>query len=537
MLSALEMFSVGIGPSSSHTVGPMRAAKAFVDNLEHNNLLAAVERVRVDLYGSLSLTGEGHGTDRAAFAGLEGLDPATGSTDAVRFDLHRAWETGELNLAGTRKIAFHQSDIVFNMHESLPLHPNGMKFSAFDSADNLVKQQVMYSIGGGFIATQEELEAQLPGANNVVAAPSVTDDGFRKTGTQESKYEANREAEHKAQQAHTVSVRNISESAQANPSAAAKATSGVPYNFESAQELMQICDSTGLSIDEVVWANEMAMHSEAEVNEGLKTAWEAMRECVYNGTHTSRDTLPGILKVKRRAPNVYHELVGSVDVINAEPENLKKAAQATQSTCLSMTPGTCEANWISLFALAVNEENADGGRIVTAPTNGSAGIIPAVLHYYYAFMDGNWEGVKRFLLTAHAIGYLFKHNASISGAEVGCQGEVGSACSMAAAGLCAVMGGTPHQIENAAEIGIEHNLGLTCDPIAGLVQIPCIERNAIASNTAVNAARVSLLGDGSHLVSLDDAIATMKRTGADMMSSYKETSTGGLAVTVRIPEC
>lgn len=543
MLSALDMFSIGIGPSSSHTVGPMRAAQMFSRSLVESGAIGSVDRIRVDLYGSLSLTGKGHGTDRAIFAGLEGLDPQTCSTDAVRTDLHTAARTKILLLAGRRRIAFSPSDIVFNMRTSLPLHPNGMKFQAFDPTGRVLSDAIMYSIGGGFVSTQAELFAQIQQQRKAEGKPLLDDsvlipltlrdeDGFRKTGRVK---QTDRAEETSAISAQTTQSASPSSSAPASGSESDSSDSAdekLPYDFTTASQLVALCKNTGKTIPQIMLADELALHSADELEAGLHKAWSVMVSSVARGVHSSEKVLPGILHIRRRAPAVYHTLVTPLgqDILTGDDTQLSQIGAR-------MPRNQSRSDWVDLFALAVNEENAAGGRIVTAPTNGAAGVIPAVLHYVWAFLGGSWAKTRDFLLTASAVGYLFKRNASISGAEVGCQGEVGTACSMAAAGLCQVMGGTPEQVEDAAEIGIEHNLGLTCDPVAGLVQVPCIERNAVAANTAVNASRMALLGDGSHIVSLDTAIETMKETGQDMMSKYKETSTGGLAVTVTVPEC
>lgn len=538
MLSALQMFSIGIGPSSSHTVGPMRAAKRFSDSLVSSGALDRVARIRVDLYGSLALTGKGHGTDRAAFAGLEGLDPRTCDTRSVRTDLARATASGILLLAGKRRILFRASDIVFNMHVSLPLHPNGMHFQAFDAAGNVVSSEVLYSIGGGFIATQDELARQVQAKRKAEGLPpldlaslvsSTDSDGFRRTGGPSSEEKGKEELETRVRSGSAAGSGPASGSV---PKAGVDAShAAIPYDFRTATELVALCESNSLTIPQLVERNELASHTPEELETGLRAAWKTMLLSVCNGVHSTERELPGILHVARRAPKAYEVLrQGAPDVLDGTDRRISLIDGYRG-------PRRTASDWVDLFALAVNEENAAGGRIVTAPTNGASGVIPAVLHYYWAFLDGDWSGTRDFLLTASAVGYLFKRNASISGAEVGCQGEVGTACSMAAAGLCQVMGGSLEQIENAAEIGIEHNLGLTCDPVAGLVQIPCIERNAVAANTAVNAARLALLGDGSHVVTLDTAIETMRTTGKDMMSKYKETSKGGLAVTVNAPEC
>ena len=451
-LSAFDLFKVGIGPSSSHTVGPMTAARMFALSLRADDLLPRVGRIRVTLYGSLGLTGKGHGSDKAVLLGLEGDLPATVDVDSIPRRLDAIAADGKLNVLGEHEIAFTVADdLEFNRKKSLSQHPNGMRFIAYDSASSdVLAERVYYSVGGGFVADE-------------------SGGGIR---------------------------------ADDRP---------VPYPFRTATELLDLTRATGLPISGVMMANEQALgRSPAEIRDGLTDLWRVMRECVSRGCQTD-GILPGGLKVPRRAPRLCRQL-------SCEPEGGDPLRAM---------------DWVTLFALAVNEENAAGGRIVTAPTNGAAGIIPAVLHYYDRFVPGaSPAGVVRFLLTAAAIGMLFKEGASISGAEVGCQGEVGSACSMAAGALTEVLGGTPEQVENAAEVGIEHHLGLTCDPIGGLVQVPCIERNAVASITAINAARIALRGDGRHFVSLDKAIKTMRATGLDMSHKYKETSRGGLAVNV-----
>ncbi|SCG64086.1 L-serine ammonia-lyase [Micromonospora coxensis] len=452
MISVFDLFSVGIGPSSSHTVGPMRAARTFVAGLKADGLLADVTQVRAELFGSLGATGHGHGSDRAVLLGLEGEAPETVDTDTVGHRVAAIRETGRLSLLGAQEIDFDPDrDLVLHRRRSLPYHPNGMTFAAYDGAGAQVRARTYYSVGGGFVVDEE-----------AAGADRIKPD-----------------------------------------------TTRVRYPFYTGAELLEVTAATGLSISEVMLANELSWRSEADVRAGLLEIWRVMRECVEAGC--ARDgVLPGGLKVRRRAAELRRSL---------EAESEADPLRAM--------------DWVTLFALAVNEENAAGGRVVTAPTNGAAGIIPAVLHYYTRFVpDAAEEGVVRFLLAAGAIGVLFKENASISGAEVGCQGEVGSACSMAAAGLAEALGGTPAQVENAAEIGMEHNLGLTCDPVGGLVQIPCIERNAVASIKAITAARLALRGDGVHAVSLDKVIKTMRETGADMKVKYKETARGGLAVNV-----
>ncbi|MFH5822858.1 L-serine ammonia-lyase [Georgenia sp. AZ-5] len=461
-LSALDLFSIGIGPSSSHTVGPMRAAQLFAAGLAADRLLDRTSRVRARLFGSLGATGHGHGSDRAVLLGLEGEVPETVDPDHAVARVAALREDQSLRLNGTHRIAFDPAeDLVLHRRKALPAHPNGMTFEAFDDAGALLRERTYYSVGGGFV-----VDEAAAGADRIVADSTP-----------------------------------------------------LRYPFSTGAELLHRCREAGTSIAGVMLANELSWRSEQELRTALLHIWDVMQQCVENGCTRTERTLPGGLKVQRRAPRLRERL-------RAQEAEATKDGRA-------MTDPLWAMEWVNLYALAVNEENASGGRIVTAPTNGAAGIIPAVLHYYTRFVDGaDEDGVVEFLLTAAAIGILFKINASISGAEVGCQGEVGSACSMAAAGLCAVLGGTPEQVENAAEIGIEHNLGLTCDPVGGLVQIPCIERNAIASVKAINAARLARQGDGSHKVSLDQAIKTMRQTGADMKIKYKETSRGGLAVNV-----
>ncbi len=491
-VSAFDLFSIGVGPSSSHTVGPMRAGVDFADRLRAEGVLDRVARVRCELFGSLGATGLGHGTPDAVVAGLQGLHPETCDPADVR-ELWSRWPEGrDLLLAGERGIPFAKDDMAFVPRTRLPGHPNAMTLHALDADGAAVLEQTYYSVGGGFIRRDGE-EAR------VAAAPQ-------------------------------------------------------PYPYDTAEELLALCDETGMTIAEIARVNEMAVRTEEQVAAGLDAIWDAMASCVDAGLH-AEGTLPGILKVKRRAGDIRQQL------------------EAAEVEGHAVLPG----EWLGAFALAVNEENAAGGRVVTAPTNGAAGILPAVAMYWWRFLADSGlgvgnpvtphgelvgsallgfrneqaalpagepldeaavaeanrrRGIRRFLLTATALGSLFKANASISGAEGGCQAEVGSACAMAAGGLTAVMGGTVRQIENAAEIAMEHHLGLTCDPIGGLVQIPCIERNAIAASTAVTAARLALRGDGHHYVSLDAVVETMRQTGLDMSTKYKETSEGGLAVNV-----
>jgi L-serine dehydratase len=460
-VSVFDLFKIGIGPSSSHTVGPMRAARLFGLRLQHDGLLGKVARVQVILYGSLGATGKGHGSDKAVLLGLAGHEPDTVDVEAIP-QLLEAIRAGDLQLIGQHAIAFNEAtDLVFKRRESLPFHANGMRCIAFDADGQEAANRVYYSVGGGFVVSDE---VAADGSKQKVIAPDAT---------------------------------------------------VLPFPFKSGDDLLRMTRLHRISIAELMRRNERHWREDDATRAGLLRIWGVMQDCVGRGCRTE-GVLPGGFKVKRRAAQLHADLT-------ANPE------AALRDPLIVM-------DWVNLYALAVNEENAAGGRVVTAPTNGAAGIIPAVLHYYSRFVHGaNDTGIEDFLLTAAAIGVLYKENASISGAEVGCQGEVGVACSMAAGALCAVMGGTPEQVENAAEIGMEHHLGLTCDPVGGLVQIPCIERNAIASVKAVNAARMALRGDGTHFVSLDKVIKTMRDTGADMMTKYKETARGGLAV--NIVEC
>ena len=454
-LSIFDIYSIGIGPSSSHVVGPMRAARLFAQQLADRSLLTAVTSVRVELFGSLARTGPGHGTLRALVLGLRGELPDEVDPDAVETMVEEVRTDGRLRLLGIHDIVFHpDDDIVFRFADTLSYHSNGMRFTAYDAQDAAVDRAVLYSTGGGFLAVETPVGVQPVGGERPPAR----------------------------------------------------------FHFSTAAALLRQCDNHMLSIPDLILENEKTWRTEAEIRNGLLRIWEVMQACVERGIRRSGH-LPGGLGVERRAPQLYRELVNN-------PER-------TLRDVLSIL------DWVNLYAFAVNEENAAGGRVVTAPTNGAAGIIPAVLHYYQRFCPNpGEEGIIQFLLTAGAIAMLYKTNASISGAEVGCQGEVGVACSMAAAGLTAALGGSNAQIEEAAEIGMEHNLGLTCDPVGGLVQVPCIERNAMGAVKAVNASRLALRGDGKHIVSLDTVIATMRQTGLDMKSTYKETSLGGLAVNV-----
>ncbi len=456
-LSVFDLFKIGIGPSSSHTVGPMLAAGRFAEGLRRDGLLAATDSVKVELYGSLGATGKGHGSDKAVLLGLEGEQPDSVDTNAVDARLAVIRSSGELNLLGEKAIRFVEKQHLAMIRKPLPFHPNGMIFRAFDAAGLQIRSREYYSVGGGFV-----VDEQAAGADRIALDSTVLE-----------------------------------------------------YPFTTGKQLLAHCAEHKLSISQVMLANEAAWRPEAETRARLLQIWQVMQDCVSAGCRTE-GIMPGGLKVKRRAADLHRQLC-------QHPE-------ASLRDALSVL------DWVNLYALAVNEENASGGRVVTAPTNGAAGIVPAVLHYYSRFIpSANDDSVVRFLLTAAAIGILYKENASISGAEVGCQGEVGVACSMAAGALCEVLGGSVNQVENAAEIGMEHNLGLTCDPIGGLVQVPCIERNAMGSVKAINAARMALRGDGQHFVSLDKVIRTMRQTGADMNNKYKETARGGLAV--NIVEC
>ncbi|GAA2701897.1 L-serine ammonia-lyase [Streptomyces violaceolatus] len=450
-ISVFDLFSIGIGPSSSHTVGPMRAARMFARRLRNEELLDSVTSVRAELYGSLGATGHGHGTPKAVLLGLEGDSPRTVDVESADDRVETIKSSGRISLLGDHEIAFsYDDDMVLHRRKALPYHANGMTLWAYDAEGAEVLTKTYYSVGGGFVVDEDAV-----GADRIVLDDTV-----------------------------------------------------LKYPFRTGDELLRLARETGLSISALMLENERAWRDEDGIREGLLEIWRVMRACVDRGM-TREGILPGGLKVRRRAANTARKLRSEGD------------------------PQALAMEWITLYAMAVNEENAAGGRVVTAPTNGAAGIIPAVLHYYVNFVPGaDEDGVVRFLLAAGAIGMLFKENASISGAEVGCQGEVGSACSMAAGALAEVLGGTPEQVENAAEIGMEHNLGLTCDPVGGLVQIPCIERNGMAAVKAVTAARMAMRGDGSHKVSLDKVIKTMKETGADMSVKYKETARGGLAVNI-----
>lgn len=457
-ISTFELFTIGIGPSSSHTVGPMRAANRFLQALKRDELLTSVESIAIQLFGSLGATGLGHGTDKAVLAGLFGHEPESVDPELMRQMVDATTNSNQLDLDGSHSIAFDAKKHLKFESKSLKFHSNGLRFTATGSDRSTLLEKTYFSVGGGFVVNEE-----------AIGTERIVED-----------------------------------------------TTQLKYPFSTGAELLSQCKENGLSISTLMMENEKAWRTEDQIRTGLVEIWHAMKDCVDRGCN-QEGILPGGLKVKRRAAPLFRKL---------------QAETSGQHSPMSAM------DWVNLWALAVNEENAAGGRVVTAPTNGAAGIIPAVMHYLFKYSMKDLtpaeadDGTVRFLLTAAAIGILFKKNASISGAEVGCQGEVGSACSMAAAGLTEVMGGTPEQVENAAEIGMEHNLGLTCDPVGGLVQVPCIERNAMAAVKAINASRLAMRGDGHHFVSLDKVIKTMRDTGRDMKNKYKETARGGLAVNV-----
>ena len=458
-VSVFDLFKIGIGPSSSHTVGPMRAARMFMQRLAADGLIDDVMRLQCDLYGSLGATGKGHGSDTAVLLGLMGHEPDTVDVDRIPEIVAGVRAHQSLTLPDGLCLAFNEArDLVFHRRETLPFHANGMRLTAYDGSGAEIANRIYYSVGGGFVVSDE---VAADGTRHKVVAPDTT---------------------------------------------------ALPHPFHSGEQLLVLAKQLNYSIAEVMRRNERHWRTDEEIDAGLLRIWRAMQDCVVRGCK-AEGILPGGFKVKRRAAALYRSLTSNPEAALRDPLQV--------------------LDWVNLYALAVNEENAAGGRVVTAPTNGAAGIVPAVLHYYHRFVHGSSErGVVDFLLTAAAIGILYKENASISGAEVGCQGEVGSASAMAAAGLCAVMGGTPEQVENAAEIALEHHLGMTCDPVGGLVQVPCIERNALGAVKAVTAASLAIKGDGTHFVPLDAAIETMRQTGLDMSEKYKETSLGGLAVNV-----
>ncbi|MFT7684837.1 MAG: L-serine dehydratase [Candidatus Azotimanducaceae bacterium] len=454
-ISVFDLFKIGIGPSSSHTVGPMRAAFTFVNGLKTASLIEITYRVKCQLYGSLGATGRGHGSPKAIILGLEGQAPESVVIEHIEQNVKAVNDAGQLSLLGECQIKFNQkTDLILHRRKTLPFHSNGMKFTAYDIAGDIIDEKIYYSVGGGFVVNE-----------NAAGADRIVED-----------------------------------------------STSLPYAFTTGARLLELTTETGFSISTLMLENEKTWRSEEKIRSDLLNIWRVMNECIERGFKTE-GILPGGLKIKRRSPQLYRQLSKENNSLGQDP--------------------LIVMDWVGLYALAVNEENAAGGRVVTAPTNGAAGIIPAVLRYLISFgAPLSDDGIVRFLLAAAAIGILYKENASISGAEVGCQGEVGSACSMAAGALAEALGGTPEQVENAAEIAMEHNLGLTCDPIGGLVQIPCIERNAMAAVKSINAARMAMRGDGKHFVSLDKVINTMRITGRDMQAKYKETSRGGLAIDV-----
>ncbi|KAF1796087.1 L-serine ammonia-lyase [Mucor lusitanicus] len=543
VVSTFDLFSIGVGPSSSHTVGPMRAAKIFVSDLKEHNILERVHTLRVDMFGSLALTGKGHGTPEAILMGIEGETPDQVETSTIKARVDDIHTNHSIHLDGTHRIHFNpDKHLIFNYFKTLPQHPNGLRFCAYDSDANMIATNEYFSIGGGFVVNEA---TQMDHGENV----------YYKRERMAARNNTRREmAEQRSQQDIAV----------------------VSLPFKNAEELIQVCKRENMTIAQVVFENELKWSTAEEIREKLLRIWNTMDDSIKNGVMANgEERLPGGLNVRRRAPGLYNKLLKGLygpvvtqntyidsriplprqapSYSNANTTELASTEAATKDQLyaaddksplsLSVLPKRPRKrfflpalDYLSVYAIAVNEENACGGRVVTAPTNGAAGTIPSVLKYYLEFISENPENdVMEFLLTTAAVGMLFKRGASISAAEVGCQGEVGVACSMAAAGFTAVMGGSIEQVENAAEIGMEHNLGLTCDPIAGLVQVPCIERNALAAVKAIAAAQLALNGEGDHRVSLDQVIETMRQTGLDMMTKYKETSQGGLAVNV--PMC
>ncbi|KAJ1973597.1 hypothetical protein H4R35_004036 [Dimargaris xerosporica] len=535
VVSTFDLFSIGIGPSSSHTVGPMRASKIFISDLEHYDLMARVHRLRVDLYGSLALTGVGHGTPDAILIGLEGDAPETVETNTISPRIQAIKSTQSLALNGQTRVQFDPAkDMVFHYFESLPQHSNGMRFTAYDASGDMLATNEYFSIGGGFVVCDQ---TQVAHGDNLY---------FR---------------------SYDIHQENIPDNRKTQDVVVA----ALP--FRNGQELLHVCKRLNMTIAEVVYENELKWRSAADIQTKMRAIWDTMDQSIRNGCLSPEPYLPGRLRVKRRAPRLYQNLMRGIYRPAGSVEGIQPSYSFTASSTTTSTGTTFETNnaalaavssdidivrptsvglpnatrrprftrrfnlpaldYLSVYAIAVNEENAAGGRVVTAPTNGAAGVIPAVLKYHLEFLSENPEhDILEFMFTAAAIGMLYKRGASISAAEVGCQGEVGVACSMSAGAFAAVMGGTPEQVENAAEIGMEHNLGLTCDPVDGLVQIPCIERNALGAVKAVTAAQLALNGDGAHRVTLDQVIESMRQTGLDMQSKYKETSQGGLAVNV-----
>ncbi|KAF9090843.1 hypothetical protein BGX27_002139 [Mortierella sp. AM989] len=524
VVSTFDLFSIGIGPSSSHTVGPMRAAKIFVTDLKDHDVLEKVASLRIDLFGSLALTGIGHGTPDSILMGMEGESPESVETSTIQSRLKAIDEQKALTLNSSNRISFDPAkDLVFHYFESLPQHPNGMRFCAFDSKGDLLATNEYFSIGGGFVVNER---TQLAHGENVF-------------------YKGEHDKETKAK-SHVPQTRRSQD----------LATAALP--FTNATELLELCHRENMTIAQVVLENELRWRSMEEIKEKTFAIWNTMDNAIKNGCLSSDEMLPGRLRVRRRAPGLYKKLLKGLYTSTPLYKDSNVSSNHGKDSLLGTGHGLTNQlsergidrvlpkravkrlmlpalDYLSVYAIAVNEENAAGGRVVTAPTNGAAGVIPAVLKYYLEFISDNPEqDIMEFILTTAAIGMLYKRGASISAAEMGCQGEVGVACSMASAGFAAVMGGTVQQVENAAEIGMEHNLGLTCDPIDGLVQIPCIERNALGAVKAVTAAQLALNGDGHHRVTLDQVIETMRQTGNDMQAKYKETSQGGLSVCVPV---
>ncbi|KAJ2159615.1 hypothetical protein GGF46_002899 [Coemansia sp. RSA 552] len=558
VVSTFDLFSIGVGPSSSHTVGPMRAGKIFAQDLVDHGVLDRVVSIKIDLYGSLALTGIGHGTPNATLMGLEGELPETVPTETINSRVEAMYEMNTITLNGTHRIRFNpDKDMTLHYYESLPQHPNGMRFTVFNSNGDMLATNEFFSIGGGFVVNEK---TQVAHGENVFFRDSKYGQGSKVPTDSATASSSSSSAAANSGAEGTKGMAQTEERRQQD-----LVTAALP--FRTGSDLVDMCKREGLSIAEVVFLNELQWRSREDVINSAYRIWGVMDDSIRRGCLSSSKKLPGRLNVRRRAPHLYQNLMRGIygsseqDSIAAAQspalaDGSAPAPSATKPSVLETSLTSMQRNeisgvfkekkrirrpllphldYLSVYAIAVNEENAAGGRVVTAPTNGAAGVIPAVLKYYLEFLSEDpSRDILEFLFTSAAIGMLYKRGASISAAEMGCQGEVGVACSMSAAAFAAVMGGTPEQVENAAEIGMEHNLGLTCDPVDGLVQIPCIERNALGAVKAVTAAQLALQGDGSHRVSLDQVIETMRQTGQDMMSKYKETSQGGLAVNVPI---
>ncbi|KAI8325465.1 L-serine ammonia-lyase [Martensiomyces pterosporus] len=536
VVSTFDLFSIGVGPSSSHTVGPMRAGKIFVQDLVDHKVLDSVASIKVDLYGSLALTGIGHGTPNATLMGLEGELPETVPTETIIPRVEAMHETNTITLNGSHRIKFNpDKDMTLHYYESLPQHPNGMRFTVFDAQGDMLATNEYFSIGGGFVVNEK---TQVAHGENVF---------YRDTNSRDSHHVSSSAADSPpAASADAGAAEPSAQTAQLDERTMQDlVTAALP--FRTSKDLIELCEREQLSIAEVVFLNELQWRSREEVIDAAYRIWNVMDDSIRRGCLSTERKLPGRLNVHRRAPHLYQNLMrgiygsaGQGLLASSQSPSLPGGGGAQLSGVFkrrqrARRPVLPQLDYLSVYAIAVNEENAAGGRVVTAPTNGAAGVIPAVLKYHLEFLSEDpSRDILEFLFTSAAIGMLYKRGASISAAEMGCQGEVGVACSMSAAAFAAVMGGTPSQVENAAEIGMEHNLGLTCDPVDGLVQIPCIERNALGAVKAVTAAQLALQGDGSHRVTLDQVIETMRQTGQDMMSKYKETSQGGLAVNVPV---